>query len=194
MRPPEACVLQVNDILWCHPKEVPNHSLEPFPGLCPAGGMTSRLQFEHLSLSPFSKNNLRHIFFASTWPTNINTYLFYSILFYSILFYPFQKKTSYIYCARLTETCHDTCILLLFRLSDCFLNLLICTLLWIKASAKWFNVNVNVMKRHVVLLLLAACICFILNVPGITWYFDVKLEVIRHSVQINAFSSRKKTL
>ncbi len=40
MRPPEACVLQVNDALWCHPKEVPNHSHGPFPGLCPAGGMT----------------------------------------------------------------------------------------------------------------------------------------------------------
>ncbi len=33
-----------------HPKEVPNHSHGPFPGLCPAGGMTSRSQFEQLSL------------------------------------------------------------------------------------------------------------------------------------------------
>ncbi len=45
MRPPEACVLQVNDALWCHHKEVPNNSHGPFPGLCPAGGMTSRSQF-----------------------------------------------------------------------------------------------------------------------------------------------------
>ncbi len=29
---------------------VPNHSHGPFPGLCPAGGMTSRSQFEQLSL------------------------------------------------------------------------------------------------------------------------------------------------
>ncbi len=50
MRPPEACVLQVNNALWCHPKEVPIHSHGPFPGLCPAGGMTSRSQFEQLSL------------------------------------------------------------------------------------------------------------------------------------------------
>ncbi len=50
------CALQklvckwVNDALWCHPKEVPNHSHGPFPGLCPAGGMTSQSQFEQLSL------------------------------------------------------------------------------------------------------------------------------------------------
>ncbi len=50
MRPPEACVLQVNDVLWCHPKEVPNHSHGPLPGLCPAGGTTSQSQFEQLSL------------------------------------------------------------------------------------------------------------------------------------------------
>ncbi len=42
MRPPEARVLQVNDALRCHPKEIPNHSHGPRPGLCPAGGMTSR--------------------------------------------------------------------------------------------------------------------------------------------------------
>ncbi len=36
--------------LVVHPKEVPNHSHGPFPGLCPAGGMTSRSQFEQLSL------------------------------------------------------------------------------------------------------------------------------------------------
>ncbi len=31
-----------------------------------------------------------------------------------------KKKNSYVYCARLTETCHGTCILLLSRWSDCF--------------------------------------------------------------------------
>ncbi len=36
--------------LVVHPKEVPNHSHGPLPGLCPAGGMTSRSQFEQLSL------------------------------------------------------------------------------------------------------------------------------------------------
>ncbi len=43
-------VLQVNDALWCHPKEVPNHFHGPFSGLCPDGGMTSRSQFKQLSL------------------------------------------------------------------------------------------------------------------------------------------------
>ncbi len=47
MRPPEACVLQVKDTLWCHPKEVPNHSHRPFPGLCPARGITSIRVFSH---------------------------------------------------------------------------------------------------------------------------------------------------
>uniref|UniRef100_A0A8C1RWH7 Reverse transcriptase domain-containing protein n=1 Tax=Cyprinus carpio TaxID=7962 RepID=A0A8C1RWH7_CYPCA len=56
MRPPEACVLQVNDALCCHPKEGQNHSHRLFPGLLPAGGMTSRSQFEQLSLYSFSKN------------------------------------------------------------------------------------------------------------------------------------------
>ncbi len=31
-----------------------------------------------------------------------------------------KKNSSYVYCARLTETCHGTCILLLSRWSDCF--------------------------------------------------------------------------
>ncbi len=50
-----------------------------------------------------------------TWLTNTNTYLFY-----------LKKKKikknnpSYVYCARLTETCQGTCILLLSRWSDCF--------------------------------------------------------------------------
>ncbi len=104
MRPPEACVLQMNDALWCHPKEVPNHAHGPFPGLCPAGGMTSiRTVFSH-----FQKTT-KNIFFASTWPTNTNT-------FYYIL----KKKHSYVYCDRLTETCHNTCILLLSQWSDFF--------------------------------------------------------------------------
>ncbi len=32
--PPEACILQVNDALWCHPKEVPNHSHDLFLDWC----------------------------------------------------------------------------------------------------------------------------------------------------------------
>ncbi len=60
MRPPEACILQVNDVLWCHPKEVPNHSHRPFPGLCPAGGMTSRSQFESLAI--FENHLKAHLF------------------------------------------------------------------------------------------------------------------------------------
>ncbi len=77
------------------------------------------------SLAIFKKTT-KDIFFASTWLTNTNTYdlpiLFYSILFYSILFYSFQfyKKTSYVYCTRLTATCHGTCILLFSQWSDCF--------------------------------------------------------------------------
>ncbi len=39
-------------------------------------------------------------------------------LTYSI--YIKKKNPSYVYCARLTETCHGTCILLLSRWSDCF--------------------------------------------------------------------------
>ncbi len=42
-----------------------------------------------------------------------NTYLFY-------LKKKKKKIPSYVYCARLTETCHGTCILLLSRWSDCF--------------------------------------------------------------------------
>ncbi len=39
-------------------------------------------------------------------------------LTYSI--YKNKKNPSYVYCARLSETCHVTCILLLSRWSDCF--------------------------------------------------------------------------
>ncbi len=47
------------------------------------------------------------------------------------------------YCVRLTETCHSTCILLLFCWFWLLLLFLICKSLWKKASAKWLNVNVN---------------------------------------------------
>ncbi len=42
---------------------------------------------------------------------------------YSIILYPIIiiiKKPSYVYCARLSETCQGTCILLLSQRSDCF--------------------------------------------------------------------------
>ncbi len=58
--------------------------------------------------------------------------LFCSILFYFILF----KKTNYVYCARLTETCSFDGLI-------ASIILLICKSLWIKASAKWLNVNVR---------------------------------------------------
>ncbi len=79
MRPPEACVLQVNDALWCHPKEVPNHSHGPFPGLCPAGGMTSRSQFEFKSLAIFKKHLKTTSFLPA--PDQLILTLTYSILF-----------------------------------------------------------------------------------------------------------------
>ncbi len=44
-----SCVGAVTDGK-CSPKEVPNHSHGPLPGLCPAGGTTSQSQFEQLSL------------------------------------------------------------------------------------------------------------------------------------------------
>ncbi len=109
------------------PKRVPNHSHGPFPGLCPAGGWPSDLNSNSWVFSHFQKTSKRHIFFSSTWPTNTNTYLFYLK----------KKNPSYMYCARLTET-------VMALVYCCSLNgliasivLLICTSLWIKASAKW---------------------------------------------------------
>ncbi len=53
MYPTEACVLQVNDALFCHPKEARiTHGI--FPGLLLASGMTCLSQFEH----PFKKKNI----------------------------------------------------------------------------------------------------------------------------------------
>ncbi len=46
MGPPEACVLQMNNVLWCHLKEAQNHSHRPFSELFPAGGMTCISQFK----------------------------------------------------------------------------------------------------------------------------------------------------
>ncbi len=67
MHPLEACILLVNDALWCHPNEVANYSHGPFPGLSPTAE----------SLAIFKNHLKTHFFFASTWPTNTNTYLFY---------------------------------------------------------------------------------------------------------------------
>ncbi len=59
MYPTEACVLQVNDALFCHPKEARiTHGI--FPGLLLASGMTCLSQFEH----PFKKKKTsKEIFF-----------------------------------------------------------------------------------------------------------------------------------
>ncbi len=51
------------------------------------------------------------------------------------------------YCFKLTETCYSTCMLLLFCWFWFASIVLICKSLWIKASAKWQNVNV-ISKRH----------------------------------------------
>ncbi len=61
------------------------------------------------SLAIFKKHLKTHLFRQHL----INTYLFY-------LKTKNNNNPSYVYCARLTETCHGTCILLLSRWSDCF--------------------------------------------------------------------------
>ncbi len=69
-------------------------------------------------------------------------------LTYSILLYPIKKQQqpSNLNCARLTETCMTLVYCCSFDGLISSIILLICTLLWIKASAK--GLNVNVYKIH----------------------------------------------
>ncbi len=67
MHPLEACILQVNDALWCHPNEVANYAHGPFPGLSPTAE----------SLAIF-KNHLKTHFFLPA-PGQLIQTLIYSI-------------------------------------------------------------------------------------------------------------------
>ncbi len=63
--------------------------------------------------------------------------LFLLYLFSFYLLYIKKLKNLATCTVRLIETCHSACISLLF----CWIWLLICKSLWIKASAKWLNIS-----------------------------------------------------
>ncbi len=92
--------------LWCHPK-VPNHSR--------AFSWTVHSCWNDLPIS------IQTVFSRFQKPTKDTSFppapdQLILTLTYSVL----NNNPSYVYCARLTETCHGTCILLLSRWSDCF--------------------------------------------------------------------------
>ncbi len=68
----------------------------------------------------------------------------FCLFFFFSPFLLYNKKTCYICCVKLFETCYSTCISLHFCWFFIASIVLICKSLWIKASAKWHNVNVNV--------------------------------------------------
>ncbi len=135
MCPLEACILQVNNSLFCYPKEVQNHihgHLRFPPGrmTCYSGhrGYTPTLYEkchgifnDHRELGPrFNVTSERHLcllfsfysFQLTKAKKTCNTSL---ILFFYFFYYIIKKqKPCYLYYVRLTETCYSSCNLLLF--------------------------------------------------------------------------------
>ncbi len=146
--PPEVWDLLVSDASWYHHREAqnhsPEHSLSPFL----AGGMISPPPPPPPSgtLDPCqsSSNNWKLISFNSTWLLKKKKKKIWTFTFSKSFSFSFSPSLASLYlfeqCLRLSvigtsSVCSSRLIAL------CTPN---CKSLWIKASAKWLNVNVNV--------------------------------------------------
>ncbi len=123
---------------WCHHREAQNHSPEHFHSPFLAGGMNAE------SLTIFKRHLKTHLFrhhLTSSYKKKkkLNSFLTFALF----------PLTSHCLARICSEHCLEICItstscvcwLLYNVLLIVFLN---CKSLWIKASAKWINVNANI--------------------------------------------------
>ncbi len=137
--PPEVWDLLVSDASWYHHREAqnhsPEHSLSPFL----AGGMIFPPPSGTLDPCQSSSNNWKLISFDTTW---LHPKLKIKNTTFSLSFSP-SLASSYLFeqCLRLSVTSTSSvCLPLQDEPLYVFPN---CKSLWIKASAKWPNVNVR---------------------------------------------------
>ncbi len=104
----EACFLQVNDALLYHPKEALSLT---FSFTVPIWWNDLPNSIRAAESLPIFKKRLKHISSIFIWHSNSSN--LYSTCFIFYLLYN-NKKTCYVYCIRLTETCSSTCVSLLF--------------------------------------------------------------------------------
>ncbi len=142
--PPEVWDLLVSDALWYHHREAqnhsPEHSLSPFL----AGGMNFPSPSGLLNPWQFSSDTWKLISSVITW------LLLKKKKKPSLSFLNFALFLLTSHC--LARICSEQCLYICIKSTSCvclplynvslivFLN---CKSLWIKASTKWINVNVN---------------------------------------------------
>ncbi len=147
--PPEVWHLRVSDTSWCHHREAQNHSPERFHSPVLAGGMNFPPPSGMMNPWQFSSDTWKLISSVITWlhlkkKTKDNKQ--------RKTFAPFPYLCSlFPKLSRLARICSEQCLEMCFTSTSyvslplynvlliVFLN---CKSLWIKASAKWINVNV----------------------------------------------------
>ncbi len=138
--PPEVWDLLVSDASWYHHREAQNHSPEHSRSPFLAGGMIFPPPSGLLDPCQPSSNNWKLFSFNITWLHHKNKKLSKSSSFSPSLasLYLFEQ------CLRLGVTSTSSvCLPLQDESLYVFPN---CKSLWIKASAKWLNVNVRLEK------------------------------------------------
>ncbi len=136
--PPEVWDLLVSDASWYHHREAQNHSPEHSRSPFLAGGMIFPPLSGMLDPCQSSSNNWKLISFDITW-----LYLFFKKNLYlsPYLFLPLLACTYLNNAWDLVTSTYSVWLPLQDESLYVFHN---CKSLWIKVSAKWLNVNVNV--------------------------------------------------
>ncbi len=101
MRPPEACVLQVKTPCGVIPKMLPDHSHGPFLDCAQLVEWSLPISIQTAEVFNHFQKTTKDTSFLPATDQLIQT-LTYFILSKK------KKISSYLYCARLTETCHCT--------------------------------------------------------------------------------------
>ncbi len=131
----------MSDASWYHHREAQNHSPEHSRSPFLAGGMIFPPPSGTLDPCQSSSNNWKLISFNTTWLHHKKKYIYIS----SSFSLPFSTSIASLYlfeqCLRLgIRGTSSVCLPLQDESLYVFPN---CKSLWIKASAKWLNVNVS---------------------------------------------------
>ncbi len=137
--PPEVWDLRVSDASWCHHREAQNHSPEHSRSPFLAGGMIPPPPSGMLNPCQFSSDTWKLISSVLTWLLKKTKHVC-SLSLTSPCLASFCSE-QFLKCCMTSTPCD--CLPLYNVSLIVFLN---CKSLWIKASAKWINVNVNVRR------------------------------------------------
>ncbi len=145
--PPEVWDLLVSDALWYHHREAQNHSPEHSHSPFLDGGIIFPPLSGMLDPCQSSSNNWRLISFGTTWlPKLVHKKKKKKKKTFPLSFSP-SLASLYLFEQWLRLGVTSTSSVWLPLQDESLYVLPNCKSLWIKASAKWLNVNVNVKKK-----------------------------------------------